>query len=479
MGGENIRCQVLVIGSGPGGSVTASTLAARGKDVLLLEEGPNLRTDSCVQFSAEEIAQKYRSGGLNPALGKPNIPFVEGCCVGGGSEINSGLYHRTPSEVLALWRERYQVRGLKEKELEPHFQACEEALHVQLNPGLIPAAAGKLKAGADRLGWKSKEVPRWYKYSEPTSRERKAEGQRQSMSETFVPAFLDAGGRLLSGVRAEKLRLDQDRWSVSATRGKEPVTIVAENVFLCAGAVQTPALLRRSGIQKNIGNTLAMHPTIKVAAIFDEEINTLDPEVPSHQVTEFSPRMCMGCSVSSRAYLALAMTDYPESYGKIRLHRKQLAIYYAMIQGPATGTVRNVPFSTAPLIRYPLSSEHMKGLSEALRNLCRVMFAAGAKTVYPSISGFAPLENEGDLNRIPSELSASTANLMTIHLFSSCPMGEDLNRCAADSFGKVHGHENLFVNDASLLCTAPGVNPQGTIMGIARRNAIHFAESKT
>ena len=35
---DNYRCEVLVIGSGPGGSVTAATLASRGKDVLLMEE---------------------------------------------------------------------------------------------------------------------------------------------------------------------------------------------------------------------------------------------------------------------------------------------------------------------------------------------------------------------------------------------------------------------------------------------------------
>jgi choline dehydrogenase-like flavoprotein len=64
---------------------------------------------------------------------------------------------------------------------------------------------------------------------------------------------------------------------------------------------------------------------------------------------------------------------------------------------------------------------------------------------------------------------------MTIHLFSSCVMGEARDVCAVDSFGKVHGQQNLFVNDASLLCTAPGVNPQGSIMAIARRNALHFA----
>ncbi len=476
MGNENIRCQVLVIGSGPGGSVTASTLAERGKDVLLLEEGRNLRSDSCAQFSSQEIAQKYRSGGLNPALGKPNIPFVEGCCVGGGSEINSGLYHRTPPEVLKLWREKYQVQDLQEENLEPHFKFCEGALHVQLNPGRLADAAGKLKAGADRLGWKSREIPRWYTYSEPASRERKADGKRQTMSETFVPAFLNSSGRLQSGTRAETIKRENGRWSVTAVRGKESLHISAETVFLCAGAVQTPALLRRSGIRKNIGNSLAMHPSVKVAAVFDEEINSLEAEVPAHQVTEFSPRICMGCSISSKAYLALAMTDYPELQETIRPHWKQMAIYYAMIQGPATGIVRNVPFSDAPLVRYSLDAENMKSLSEALRSLCRAMFAAGANTLYPSLSGFSPMRNEGDLDRIPAILSAENTNLMTIHLFSSCPMGEDRNLCATNSFGKVHGHENLFVNDASLLCTAPGVNPQGTIMAIARRNAIHFAD---
>jgi choline dehydrogenase-like flavoprotein len=63
---------------------------------------------------------------------------------------------------------------------------------------------------------------------------------------------------------------------------------------------------------------------------------------------------------------------------------------------------------------------------------------------------------------------------MTIHLFSSCPMGEDQSKCATNSFGRVHGFKNLFVNDASLLCTAPGVNPQGSIIALARRNALKF-----
>jgi choline dehydrogenase-like flavoprotein len=53
-------------------------------------------------------------------------------------------------------------------------------------------------------------------------------------------------------------------------------------------------------------------------------------------------------------------------------------------------------------------------------------------------------------------------------------MGENRSSCATDSFGLVRGFKNLFVNDASLLCTAPGVNPQGSIMALARRNTLKF-----
>jgi choline dehydrogenase-like flavoprotein len=55
-------------------------------------------------------------------------------------------------------------------------------------------------------------------------------------------------------------------------------------------------------------------------------------------------------------------------------------------------------------------------------------------------------------------------------------MGEDRSRAAADSFGLVHGSDNVYVNDASLLPDAPGVNPQASIMAIAARNARRLAE---
>ncbi|HTG44027.1 MAG TPA: GMC family oxidoreductase [Verrucomicrobiae bacterium] len=85
------------------------------------------------------------------------------------------------------------------------------------------------------------------------------------------------------------------------------------------------------------------------------------------------------------------------------------------------------------------------------------------------------MQRPEELSRIPAWLPRSTS-LMTIHLFSSCPMGENKSRCATDSFGRVFDLPNLYISDASLLCSAPGVNPQGTIMALARRNALRFLD---
>jgi choline dehydrogenase-like flavoprotein len=54
-----------------------------------------------------------------------------------------------------------------------------------------------------------------------------------------------------------------------------------------------------------------------------------------------------------------------------------------------------------------------------------------------------------------------------------------LDRCAADSYGKLSGMENLYVNDASMLPDSPGVNPQGSVMAFARRNALRFINHLT
>lgn len=471
---RELRCEIAVIGSGPGGAITACLLAEAGRDVLLIEEGPFLGLNSCEAFSRDEMLQKYRNGGQTVAFGKNKIAYVEGRCVGGGSEINSGLYHRTPPEILEQWRRDFQVTALTEKDLLPHFEACERDVSVSLMPGGLPPASLKLHDGATRLGWKSLEVPRWIRYGAGGG------GTRQSMTETFVPRFLQAKGRLLPETRAERFHREGNQWQLTAHHARlGPLRIQARTVFLCAGAVQTPALLRRSGITRNIGDSLRLHPTVKLTAAFPESVNAAGMGVPVHQVKEFSPRLSFGCSISTPAYLALGMIDHPARASEVRDNWTRMANYYAMITGEGCGTVRALGRFRDPLVRYRLTENDRRDLGDGLRKLAQILFASGAVALYPAVGRLSPLTRPDELSRWPNSLPNGLANLMTIHLFSSCPMGEDQSRCAADSFGRVHAMDQLYIADASLLCTAPGVNPQGSIMALARRNALHFLGKST
>jgi choline dehydrogenase-like flavoprotein len=479
---RHARAEIAVVGSGPGGAITACLLAEAGRDVLLIEEGPHLSVDSCDPFSMQEMVTKYRNGGLTVAMGRTKVAYVEGRCVGGGSEVNSGLYHRTPREILDAWSRDYRVEALRESDLGPHFEACERDVTVSYLPVPAPRASMKLDEGARGLGWRSMEVPRWFRYDPPGEAiagprwpaSKPSQGSRQSMTRTFIPRALKAGCRLIPETRVGKLRRVGDRWVLRGSTGGTPLEVEAGTVFVCGGATQTPALLRRSGITRKVGDSLRMHPTVKLVARFDEEVNTIDMGVPVHQVKEFAPRFSFGCSISHPPHLALGLIDHPLRIGEVDRGWKNMAVYYAMITGSGSGTIRTLPGFRDPLVRYSLTPGDLSDLSAALKHLARLLFRAGAVELFPSISRSSPLKTEADIEALPDPLSAAFTNLMTIHLTSSCPMGEDASRCAVDSFGRLHGVDGLHVADASLLCTQPGVNPQGTIMALARRNAMNF-----
>jgi choline dehydrogenase-like flavoprotein len=467
-GGE-LSCEVAVIGSGPGGSITACLLAEAGRDTLLLEEGEYRALESCPPFSAVEMEQKYRNGGLTVALGRTKIAYAEARCVGGGSEINSGLYHRTPAEILDSWRNEFGVEALGEADLLPHFEACERDVSVSPLADAAPEASQRLAEGAARLGWQALEIPRWVRYERGGGAASRT--TRQSMTKTFIPRFLAAGGRLLPGTRVASIRREGRRWVLHPAGG---VRISAETVFVCGGAIHSAALLRRSGITSNVGDSLRMHPTAKIVARFPGIVNSEDMGVPVHQVKEFSPRLSFGCSVSTPPHLSLGLLDHPEACSRVQADWPRLATYYTMITGRGRGRVRTLPALADPIVTYSLTPDDLSDLGDGLRKLSAMLFASGAEALYPAFSGARPLAGTTDAGRLAESFPSGGAGLMTIHLFSSCPMGERRDRCAVDSFGRVHGMTNLRVGDASILCGPPGVNPQGTIMALARRNALHF-----
>ncbi len=474
---DQMHVDIAVVGSGPGGAVTATLCAETGRSVLMIEEGPHLSIRSAPHFSREEIIQKYRTAGVEIAMGRAKVAFVEGRCVGGGSEVNRGLYHRIPDYVLERWRADFAVQQLSPDDLRPHFDACEKTARVEHLPGAPPLLSARLREGADQLGWTSIEAPRLYHYGgDPTA------SCKQSMSETFVPRFLAAGGQLMPESVVSRIARRDGKWCLNVHHTPNggpprPIEVVADVAFVACGAVQTPALLRRSGIKRNIGNSLRFHPMLKLIAVFEDEVNLPGDYDPVHQIKEFEPRFSMGCSISNRPMLALAMMSHPEHLQDVDRHWKRMAIYYVQNTG-GRATVRNLPGFRDPLVRIDRNTADLAELAEGLERLAEALFAAGATTIFPCIPGYPVLRSVDDLRLLPESLPRNDSSATSVHVFSSCPMGENRAISAADSFGRIHDADGLRIADASLLCGPSVVNPQGTVMAIAHRNACHAIESR-
>src|SRR5690349_9805078 len=106
--------RVIVIGSGAGGATTALELARGGREVLVLEEGPRVGVADYGRAPTEAMKRLYRRRGMMPILGRVPIGYVEGCCVGGSTEINSGFWHRVPDEILQRWGAQYDLADADE-----------------------------------------------------------------------------------------------------------------------------------------------------------------------------------------------------------------------------------------------------------------------------------------------------------------------------------------------------------------------------
>ncbi|MBU6337896.1 MAG: GMC family oxidoreductase [Acidobacteria bacterium] len=466
----HLRARHLVVGSGAGGAVTAAYLAEAGEDVLVLEEGGAVSHGTFPQFSLEQVEHQYRDRGMTTMYGNYLTNYAEGCCVGGSTEVNSGLYHLPDAATLAAWSARFAISDLSEQSLAAAAADVEET--IGLTDGAewgSEGATARLHDGARVLGWSVQAVPRW------AHREPSGSTVWHGMSSTFLPRAERAGARLLPDSRVERIESAGGRVTGAAARHPDGTlfSIEAEEVWCCAGAIGSPALLQRSGIG-DLRGALSAHPTVKAVARFPEDLGPFD-DVPVHQVKEFGPSITLGGSARSPSQVALALAaELPEAAAFLD-QPGHAGVYYAAVspsgnRGRIT-TPRGAHGGSVPLLW--VSRDDRALLAAGLRRLCHLLLAAGAIEIRVGIPGIGAIRGAGDLCRLPDRLPLS-ASLMTVHTFSSLPMGELPGRCPIDSFGNLKGWSGLHVNDASIIPSAPGINPQGTVMALAARNVAGF-----
>jgi glycine/D-amino acid oxidase-like deaminating enzyme len=405
---------VLIVGSGAGGATTAALLAEAGLDVLIVEEGPWVDQNEVRPFSLDQMDRQYRSGGVTVALGRPSIAYTEGRCAGGGTEINSGLYFRPPTEVVDRWRTEFRIADLDPDEIDTIAHEIETALSVTVVPGRPTPASERLRDGAMALGWRQSEIPRWMTY--PPGGDA-VTGVRQSMTRTYLPRAFAAGARMVVGCRVDRLvslgsrALAAEVTHADGTQG----SIRCRHVFVCGGAIQTPAILQRSGIRGLVGKSLAVHPTVKLAARFADEVNVPD-DVPVHQVKEFAPDLSFGGSASHPGLVALALSDQWPTFAAAVTNWRRISVYYAAITSEGRGVVRALPGVRDPLVTYRLTHRDRELLRSGLGRLALLMLEAGADEVYPSFRGAPRVRSRVDLATMQDRFSASRAGVMSVHL---------------------------------------------------------------
>ena len=482
-----LNCEILVIGTGAGGASVAATIADAGVNVLMLEEGPHVPADVAPRGLSEAVPALWRGGGLTATMGSTPIAFAEGCCVGGSTEINSAIFQRAPDEVITGWARANHLPDFTPEALSPLYDRAAAVVNASLTPGALGPPTEILRRAGEIMGWKTTAVERGRResYSQRHQVSGFATGAKQSMSATLIPRALLRGARLVANCRVDRLAFQGRHATVAVATATDAqgrrhrVTVNASQVFICAGTTQTPSILQRSGVRKNIGRSFQIHPTVRVLATFPELVNAHHHELPLAAITEFMPGLRFGGSVFTLSTFGLAIAeDWPvrEQYLPEYAH---CAMYYAMIRPDGVGRIRTVPGLAEPIVSYRLTERDWRRLRDGLALLVRALLAAGATRVIPSVRGHPGWT---DANRVEPELRYGLLRdhvaLMTIHLFGSCAMGRDPDLFPVDPWGRLAGFDNIIVADGSVLPGAPAVNPQATIMALAYRATDNYLAAR-
>lgn len=486
--GSEEDCDVAIVGSGAGGAVAAAVLAEAGLDVLVLEAGPHLDRTSYPAEPIAAIAALYRDGGLTVAAGRPAIPTPVGRAVGGTTVINSGTCFRTPEPVLERWRAEHGIGWAGE--LDADFAAIEEMLDVrEVDPETMGRNGQILRAGADALG--VSHAPLRRNAGRCTQCSSCPIGCRldakRAMHVSYLPRAVAAGARVRAGVEARRIVIERGRAvglecragvANGAGGGRRFAVRARHGVVLAGGAFGTPELLLRSGVRSpsgELGRNLRIHPACWVGARFEEEVRGWDGVMQSYAVDEWEHEgVLLEATFTPLAFGGQWLPGTGREHSERLLAFGNLASTGVHLSDKSVGRVA-LASDGSLRIGYRLLRSDAARLVFGIARAAELFYAAGAREVYPQISGIDVLPRERIAELDASPPAKSRLRLEAFHPMGTARMDADPRRGVAGVDGAVHGTGGLYVADGSLLPSSLGVNPMLTIMAMASRVAGQFA----
>lgn len=479
---------VVIVGSGAGGGTVAKELSRQlpGAKIAVLEWGPRLRDD---EFTGQELemAQKlyFDAGGFLTRDKTMTLAFGRG--YGGSTVVYTGTSLTLPREVL----ERWAVPGLAYDELcrrsEKYLQ--ENNVHL-LEPELQNDNNRLFRDACRKLGYRVEQFPIDVKGCRGSGLCNLGcpNGAKQGTNRVQLPEAERNGVAVVTNCRVESVENHEVFATVANVAHGEPskwpeghYRIRAKTVVVCAGAVNSPALLLRSGFGARLpalGRYFTAHPALILVGEHEKPITNFYGHPKSYYCDHFAESK--GFLLETCMYFpfvtAKNLAGFGEEHASLLRHMDRLQMILVLTIDPPRPENRvTIDRAGNAVVEYKLNETVLRSLLESMKTSTRIFFAAGAKRVHaPAGKKFFIERDEQDKidelivaeKMLPGRVSVSSA-----HLMGGCRMGADPETSVTNSWGRVHGTDWLYVADSSLFPRCSEINPYVTIMALADRVA--------
>ncbi|MGH8848810.1 MAG: GMC family oxidoreductase N-terminal domain-containing protein, partial [Polaromonas sp.] len=384
------------------------------------------------------------------------------------------------------------LNGYSVEALAPYFAQAEQRLSI--SPWLVAPNENNdlLRRGAASLGIPTAAISRNVKgcwnlgscgLGCPTN-------AKQSMLVTTIPAALDRGAQLLTETRAEKFELANGKVSALICRAVEPngalahtdraqyaIKIIAKHYVLAGGAINSPAVLLRSGAPDphgRLGTRTFLHPVVMSSSVFAQKVEAWNGAPQSIYSDHFLDTQAIGGPMGYKleapplhpVIFASTVPGFGQSQHELLKsfphNHTLLALLRDGFHEDSPGGKVLLRGDDSAVLDYPLTGYVMEGGRSALLSMMEIQFAAGAKQVLPLHEMAEPYSSWAQARDAVKALPMKPrlVKVVSAHVMGGCGLA-GTERLGVTRPDGVHWQlENLSIHDGSLFPTSIGANPQ-------------------
>jgi len=495
-GDLTLTADVVVIGSGAGGAVAAARFAESRREVVILEAGEYLHATDFTESEGEMVPRLFAEQAMRTTV-DGSVSLLQGGAAGGGTTVNWMLMLRTPEYVLEEWAQELHIPGFTAGELARHLDRVGAEVHAGSVPDDAHSPSNRaIIDGARALNWRARTAminARGCVRAGTCSLGCRYDA-KQSALLTYLPRALASRARLFSSASVDRIEILErtvyggapPRKRVHASvrdpqtgqvRGR--ISIDAPIVVLAAGAVGTPVILQRSGLGGGgVGRYLRLHPTTAVMGHYAEETYPLAGIPQTVLCDEFLRRDANGygfwieCPALQPALASAALSGFGAEHREL-MGRLRNTVAFIVLVRDGSGTpasMGSVELSRNGRVRitHRLTTTDRENLRTGIEAAAQLHLAAGATQAMSLHTPPVRVTSETGFHAIRSaSVAPNRVGLFSAHVNGTCRLGVSPATSGCSATGERHGVRGLYVMDGSLLPTAPGVNPQWTIMAMA------------